>query len=50
MIYNLKVTEDELRILSAALYQLPFKDVAALIMNLDSQIKEQKNNVQNNVE
>ena len=41
MEYSVKLTEQELGILSAALVELPFKAAAPLIANINRQIAEQ---------
>lgn len=43
MEYSIKLTEQELNILSAALVELPFKVAAPLIAKINSQIAERQN-------
>ena len=41
MEYNLKLTDQDLQVLSGALSEMPFKMVAGLITKINLQIKEQ---------
>jgi len=42
MKYNLELTEQELNIIAASLYKLPYETVSLLVENIRSQIEKQQ--------